>query len=45
MYRIAGADFVEALTVATLSPAALGRAQLRLARTHPSLSMTFGQER
>jgi len=37
VYRINGADFVEALTVTNLSPAALGSAQLRLARTHPSL--------
>ncbi len=42
VYRINGADFVEALTVTNLSPAALGSAQLRLARTHPSLEMTFG---
>lgn len=44
LYRINGTDFVEALTVATLSPSALGRAQMRLARTHPSLSMTFGDK-
>jgi MFS family permease len=44
LYRIRGEDFVQALTVASLSPTALGSAQLRLARTHPSLSMTFGQE-
>jgi len=29
--------------VANLSPTALGRAQARLARTHPSASLTFGQ--
>jgi CRP-like cAMP-binding protein len=44
LYRIKGADFVDALTVASLSPAALGGARQRLARTHPSLSLTFGQE-
>jgi MFS family permease len=43
VYRINGSDFVEAMTVATLSPTALGRAQARLARTHPSASLTFGQ--
>jgi MFS family permease len=44
LYRIKGSDFVDALTVASLSPAALGSAQMRLARTHPSLSLTFGEE-
>jgi MFS family permease len=44
LYRIDGTAFVEALTVATLSPTALGRAQLRLARTHPSAAMTFGAD-
>jgi MFS family permease len=39
LYRIKGDDFVEALTVASLSPTALGSAQMRLARTHPSLSI------
>ena len=43
LYRIDGSDFVEAMTVATLSPTALGRAQARLARTHPSASLTIGQ--
>ena len=43
VYRINGSDFVEAMTVATLSPTALGRVQARLARTHPSASLTFGQ--
>ena len=43
VFRIDGADFVAAMTVATLSPAALGRVQARLARTHPSASLTFGQ--
>jgi MFS family permease len=43
VYRINGADFVQAMTVASLSPAALGRVQARLARTHPSASLTFGQ--
>jgi MFS family permease len=43
LYRINGSDFVDAMTTATLSPTALGRAQARLARTHPSASLTFGQ--
>jgi MFS family permease len=43
LYRINGSDFVEAMTVATLSPTALGRAQARLARTHPSASLTLDQ--
>lgn len=43
LYRINGSDFVDAMTVATLSPTALGRAQARLARTHPSASLTVGQ--
>jgi MFS family permease len=43
LYRINGSDFVEAMTVATLSPTALGRAQARLSRTHPSASLTIGQ--
>jgi MFS family permease len=43
LYRINGSDFVDAMTVATLSPTALGRAQARLARTHPSASLTIGQ--
>ncbi len=41
LYRINGSDFVDALTVASLSPSALGSAQQRLARTHPSLSLDF----
>jgi predicted MFS family arabinose efflux permease len=40
--RINGDDFVEALTLANLSPSALGGAQMRLARTHPSATLTFG---
>jgi CRP-like cAMP-binding protein len=40
--RINGDDFVEALTVANLSPSALGGAQMRLARSHPSATLTFG---
>ena len=44
MYRINGAEFIEALTVATLSPTALGTSQTRLARTHPSAAMTFGHD-
>jgi MFS family permease len=43
VYRINGAGFVEAMTVASLSPTALGKVQARLARTHPSASLTFGQ--
>ncbi|MGH7721703.1 MAG: MFS transporter [Candidatus Dormibacteria bacterium] len=39
LYRIRGSDFVDALTVSSLSPGALGSAQRRLARTHPSLSL------
>jgi CRP-like cAMP-binding protein len=42
MLRISGTDFVDALTATTLSPAALGNVQVRLARTHPSETMTFG---
>jgi MFS family permease len=42
VYRINGADFIDALTVTNLSPTALGSAQMRLARTHPSLELTFG---
>jgi hypothetical protein len=41
--RIDGNEFVDALTVTNLSPTALGRAQMRLARTHPSSTLTFGQ--
>jgi CRP-like cAMP-binding protein len=43
LYRIKGDEFIQALTVATLSPSALGSAQRRLARTHPSSALTFGQ--
>jgi MFS family permease len=43
VYRIDGSDFVDAMTVATLSPLALGRVQARLTRTHPSASLTFAQ--
>ena len=42
VYRIDGAEFLEALTATPLSPSALGLAQVRLARTHPSRAMTFG---
>jgi MFS family permease len=42
--RISGADFVEALTETALSPGALGTMQVRLARTHPSSAVTFGQD-
>ena len=41
--RINGNDFVDALTVANLSPTALGGVQIRLARTHPTATLTFGQ--
>ena len=41
--RINGDDFVDALTAADLSPSALGGVQMRLARTHPTATMTFGQ--
>jgi len=44
IYRINGNDFVDALIAASLSPAALGMAQMRLARTHPSETLTFGQQ-
>ena len=43
MLRINGDDFVDALTAADLSPSALGGVQMRLARTHPTATMTFGQ--
>jgi MFS family permease len=41
LYRIDGAEFIDAMTTSTLSPAALGLAQMRLARTHPARRMTF----
>jgi CRP-like cAMP-binding protein/predicted MFS family arabinose efflux permease len=41
--RINGTDFIDALTITTLSPTALGSAQIRLARTHPSQTLTFGK--
>ncbi len=41
LLRIGGADFLTALTSATLTPGALGLAQARLARTHPSARLTF----
>jgi CRP-like cAMP-binding protein/predicted MFS family arabinose efflux permease len=41
VYRIAGETFVDALTVTPLTPAALGLAQVRLARTHPSRTPSF----
>jgi MFS family permease len=41
--RINGDDFVDALTAADLSPSALGGVQMRLARTHPTATFTFGQ--
>ena len=43
IYRINGNDFVDALIAAPLSPAALGMAQMRLART-ASEKLTFGQQ-
>ena len=36
VYRIDGEDFLDALTTTPLSPSALGLAQVRLARTHPT---------
>jgi MFS family permease len=42
VFRISGTDFVEALTITTLAPTALGSVQMRLARTHPSQTLTFG---
>lgn len=44
LYRINGDEFLQALTAASPSPAALGAVQTRLARTHPSVTMTFGQK-
>lgn len=41
--RINGDDFVDSLTVLNLSPSALGGVQTRLARTHPTATLTFGQ--
>lgn len=41
--RINGDDFVDSLTVSNLSPSALGGVQTRLARTHPTAKLTFGQ--
>jgi CRP-like cAMP-binding protein len=41
--RIIGPDFVDALTQTAWSPSAFGTMQMRLARTHPSVTMTFGQ--
>jgi hypothetical protein len=43
IFRINGTDFVDALTITTLSPTALGSVQVRLARTHPSQTLTFGK--
>ena len=39
--RIRGVDFLTALTSATPTPGALGLAQARLSRTHPSARLTF----
>jgi predicted MFS family arabinose efflux permease len=44
VYRIRGDEFVDALTQASLSPATLGGAQRRLARTHPSLSVDLAEQ-
>ena len=44
LYRIKGDEFVDALTVASLSPATLGGARRRLAQTHPSLSLDFAPQ-
>ena len=40
--RINGDDFVDSLAAANLSPSALGGVRMRLARTHPSATLTFG---
>ena len=42
LYRIDGAQFLDALTATPLSPSALGLAQVRLARTHPSRALAYG---
>ena len=42
VYRIDGAQFLDALTATPLSPSALGLAQVRLARTHPSRALAYG---
>ena len=39
--RIKGGDFLSAVTAATLTPGALGLAQTRLARSHPSAKLTL----
>jgi CRP-like cAMP-binding protein len=41
LLRIRGTDFLTALTSATPTPGALGLAQARLSRTHPSARITF----
>ena len=41
LLRIKGADLLTALTSATPTPGALGLAQARLSRTHPSARITF----
>ncbi|MGD1033711.1 MAG: MFS transporter [Candidatus Dormibacteria bacterium] len=41
LLRITGTEFLTALTSATPTPGALGLAQARLARTHPSARLTF----
>ena len=42
VYRIDGAQFLDALTATPLSPSALGLAQVRLPRTHPSRALAYG---
>ncbi len=43
LFRIEGSDFVESMTATSVSPAALERVRTQLARTHPSLLMSFGE--
>lgn len=45
LYRISGDEFLQSMTAGSLSPSALGLAEVRLARTHPSRRMTFSRER
>jgi len=41
LYRLSGDEFLDAMTSVPLSPSALGLAQLRLSRTHPSHALRF----
>ncbi|MBV8300699.1 MAG: MFS transporter [Candidatus Dormibacteraeota bacterium] len=45
LWRIAGDEFIDALSATTLSPSAVGLTQLRLARTHPSRALTLAGTR